>query len=614
RTFLGAPLRSPRGATIGHVVVLDRADGGAFDDLDEATLLDLAAVAGGLLVHGWVDRDARAARSELRRLVTVNLSLLHQVRPERMLKTAADLARSVTEANFAALVLVDPASGEVTTFHHSGLTPAVSGRIGPPPAAAGLLRALMIGTRPVRLTDLRAHPAHGGFPPNHPVMSTLLAAPITVNGVSRGVLVCTNRRHVTGFTAEDEAAASVIAAGIAVALEAADDRGPDLLDRLALSSQRLHEQEQAHWRFLGSMSHELRSSLSGIQMSADLLADPSFAATTGPQTHALAERMATTARHLIALVDNLLDLSRIQSRRLDVTMQALDLDIVLRDVRATLEPAADAAQVLVDIPGGERIPRVLADPVRLRQVLINLLTNAVKFTPAGGHVWVEIGSDDHDTTIAVCDSGVGIPAEDLERIFLPFERGRETQAEGTGLGLSIARAIVELHGGRLEVSSWPGVGSRFTASFRLARAPHLGAEFEAAVEEDIAYAGADTNERRALIVEDDPASEDSTSAVLRAAGYEVLTTQTCAGAVRAVATEPPDVVLLDVQLPDGNGLDIVPRLRELAGERGIVILAFTADRIGDTEERAEQECDGFILKPLRPRELLRRMREALAAR
>jgi signal transduction histidine kinase len=441
-------------------------------------------------------------------------------------------------------------------------------------------------------------------------MASLLAVPLMVNRSPRGLLFCANHRDGE-FGEAEEAAAVEVARAVERALVRGEGDDTELLDQLTVVSRRLREQDATHWRFLGSMSHELRSSLSGIVMSAELLADPGLGVVGTDRAPELAERVGSVARHLMALVDDLLDLSRIQSRRLDVRLQPVDMAPLLRDVRATVGPLAADAGLTVDIPGGEDLPRVLADPLRLRQVILNLLANAVKFTLAGGRAWVEMGVGEHDLTIAVCDTGTGIDESDLERIFEPFERVQGTTAPGTGLGLAIARAIVELHGGRLTVTSWPGVGSRFALTVRLARSPHLGPELEEALDEHRADVGDEGRGRSVLLVEDDETSRESTMTVLLAAGYAVEAVGSCAEAVLAVARGAHDLVLLDAQLPDGNGLDIVPRLRELTAGRPMRIVVFSADRMGDTEERAAASCDGFVLKPLRPRELLRRLRAVL---
>ena len=606
RSFLGLPMIAG-GQTIGHLFVANRHDGQPFDNTDESFLDDFAGVAASAIAHVRTTQQARTATSRLRQLVRANLDLIQQTRRDILPRSAVELLRTVTDAEYAALLIVDPDSGEVRTFLHAGMTPAAAGRVGPLPAARGLLHAALSAERPMRLTDLRHHPTHGGFPPHHPVMRSFLSVPVTVAGQVRGLLFCTNKRGFSDFTMEDEDSALRIAAAVASAIEAPRDEGDSLLRNLAQASERLREEESRHWRFLGSLSHELRSSIGGILMSADLLSDPAFGAIAEEQMRVVGSRIGVTARSLMELIDNLLDLSRIQAGRLEVRMQPVELQPIIAEVIAQLGPVAVDAEVALDAaPIPPSAPRILADPVRFRQVLVNLVGNALKFTPSHGHVVVDVHAGDHDVVVAVSDTGVGIDPSDLLRLFEPFERARDARAPGTGLGLAISRAIMELHGGRLEAESWPGVGSRFTATFRVARLPHYTAELERAVADEGPLV---TGRGTVLLVEDDESSRESTVSVLTAAGYRVLPVSTRAAALAAVATCGADLVLLDVHLPDGDGLDIVSELRALGGSPGPRVVAFSADRIGNTEERARLVCDDFVLKPLRPRELLRRVGE-----
>jgi len=606
--FLGVPLVAG-GQTIGHLFVANRFDGRSFDQSDEDFLGDFAGAAAAAIAHLRTTDQARSATSRVRQLVRANLDLIQHTRRDTVPRTAVDLLRTVTDAEYAALLVVAPESGEVRSFLHSGLTPPAAGRIGSLPAARGLLGAALSAGRPMRLTDLRHHPTHGGFPPHHPTMRSFLSVPVSAGGRTHGLLFCTNKRTLADFTMEDEDSATRIATAIANAIDTQRDEGDSLLRNLAAASERLREEEARHWRFLGSLSHELRSSIGGILMSADLLSDPAFGVMSEDNVRSVSARIGTTSRNLMELIDNLLDLSRIQAGRLEVRMQPVDVQPILNEVLAQLGPLAVDAHVALDAgPLPPSLPRILADPVRFRQVLVNLVGNAIKFTPSKGHVVVEVQGGTHDVAVAVSDTGVGIDPADLQRLFEPFERAKDARAPGTGLGLAISRAIMELHGGRLEAESWPGVGSRFVATFRVARLPHYTAEVERAVADEGPLV---TGRGTVLLVEDDESSRESTVSVLTAAGYRVVAVPTRAAALAAMPTCGADLVLLDVQLPDGDGLDIVSELRSLAGAPEPRVVAFSADRIGTTEERAREVCDDFVLKPLRPRELLRRVGELI---
>jgi len=286
---------------------------------------------------------------------------------------------------------------------------------------------------------------------------------------------------------------------------------------------------------------------------------------------------------------------------------------VLDEVAGVISPLAGPAQVTVEWPGTARLPRILADPIRLRQVLVNLFTNAVKFTRPGGRVWLEIDTAQDAVRLTVCDTGRGIPAAEMERIFTPFARGGDSEVPGVGLGLAICRHIVELHSSHIEVSSELGVGSRFWFSLRRSREP-LPPRLLRAPGGATVVTGADGRPAAVLLVEDDPVNRQSIGDVLSAVGYRMRSVGSRADALAAMSKSPADIVILDVQLPDGSGLEIVDALRS-AVDRPIAIVALSADRIGDTAERAmDAGCDRFGLKPIPAHDLLALVVEALEER
>jgi signal transduction histidine kinase len=217
--------------------------------------------------------------------------------------------------------------------------------------------------------------------------------------------------------------------------------------------------------FLASMSHELRTPLHALLLAADILRDPSFSVSKA-RARELSDTIATSGRHLLGLIDDLLELSRIEAGRFEVRLEPTSLNLLLTESRQATAPLASGKRIGLDVPGAEGV-WVEADPLRARQAIINLLGNAVKFTDRGGRVWVEVGVGVESVSVAVCDTGIGIPPEDHERIFSPFEQVGGSL--GAGLGLAISRSIARAHGGELEVWSEPGKGSRFELTFLRSR-------------------------------------------------------------------------------------------------------------------------------------------------
>ncbi|MGD1052558.1 MAG: ATP-binding protein [Candidatus Dormibacteria bacterium] len=550
------------------------------------------------------DDQVAILRTQAQRLVRANLALLRQVRPASVLQWMAHDIRTVVGASHAAVLLLDGPGGSPGTFVHSGLARNVAGAIpAERPAAHGLLRDAMGAGRSMRVADIRTPGGGGTLPAGHPSVASFVSAPLIRHREVIGLVYAANKRGAAEFTLEDERFVARMAAELGRTPLLTGAATPELVDRIAVTSQALRKEMEATRSFLSSLSHELRGSIAGILVSAELISDPAYESLEEEQVRTVGRRIHSVAGNLLALVDNLLDLGRLEAGRLDVRLQPVDLSPLLDDVSAVIAPLADPAGVSVEWPPTAGLPRVLADPIRVRQVLVNLLTNAVKFTPAGGRAWLEVEADPESVRLTVGDTGRGIPPTETERIFEPFERGEGVQGQGVGLGLAICRRIVDLHGSRLEVSSQPGAGSRFWFRLRRSREP-LPPRLLRPAGGQTAVAGRDGRAASILVVEDDAASRQSISDVLSAAGYRVRAVATRGAALEAIGSTAPDAVVLDVQLPDGSGLEIIESLRA-AVDRPLAVLVLSADRIGDTAERAMAAgCDRFGLKPIAARELL----------
>lgn len=247
----------------------------------------------------------------------------------------------------------------------------------------------------------------------------------------------------------------------AVALEARDALLSEALARLDQVNKDLARANEAKSSFLASMSHELRTPLSGILLAGELLSDPLFGPVPQEKVRELGARIIMSGKHLLGLINDLLDLSRIEMGRLELHRETLDVGEVIVEAGDAVRPLAKQKGIHFEVPAVEGLT-ARADALRIRQVLINLLTNAVKFTPEGGNVSVRAHGSGPLVSIEVTDSGIGVLPEDQERIFEAFEQASGSASEGVGLGLAISRRIASLHGGTLAVSSAPGTGSTFT--------------------------------------------------------------------------------------------------------------------------------------------------------
>ncbi len=229
------------------------------------------------------------------------------------------------------------------------------------------------------------------------------------------------------------------------------------------------EANEAKSRFLANMSHELRTPLNGIMGFAELLHDGHLGAVSPEQSEGLAD-ILTSSRHLLALVNDILDLSRVASGRLVFHPELFEPRVTVRECVDALRPIADAGRVQLDFDAAHEIGRVRLDPGKLRQVVLNYLSNAIDFTPAGGRVDVRLSITGDRLRVEVSDTGPGISPRDHERVFFEFEQLHcaARRRGGTGLGLAVTKRIVEAQGGFVGVESALGQGSTFFAELPIA--------------------------------------------------------------------------------------------------------------------------------------------------
>ncbi len=353
-------------------------------------------------------------------------------------------------------------------------------------------------------------------------------------------------------------------------------------------------------RFLTGMSHEMRAPLNSILGYSQLLLREAGLDASRRES---VDTILRSGEHLAGLVDGLLELSRIEHGKLRIDPRAVDLGAVLAQVARMFEPLAEAKGLAFRFEVEGTLPaRVHADPKRLRQVLINLLSNAVKFTESGA-VSLKVRHVREIGHIDVTDTGIGVAEADQGRIFRPFERLAPANVEGTGLGLTITQLLVELMGGDIRVRSEPGRGSCFQVRVYLpavAGAPEL--------KEDARIVGYEGPRRRVLVVDDEPAHRTVLRRMLEPLGFAVTEAggvRACLDAVARCSDDAlPELVLLDVNLPDGQGWSVCETLRARPGPR-IPVLMVSGNAHEATEaRRAVHGADGFVAKPVIEADLL----------
>jgi signal transduction histidine kinase len=345
--------------------------------------------------------------------------------------------------------------------------------------------------------------------------------------------------------------------------------------------------------FLAMLGHELRNPLNAIGSAASLLALGDGGAEMAERARAVIHRQV---QHLARLVEDLLDVSRVTSGKVVLVRQPTDVAEVATSTItgwrasgrfARHDVSLEASPVWVD-----------ADPTRLEQVLGNLLANALKYTPAGGRITVRVGADGDSAILEVDDTGVGIPAELLRKVFDLFVQGERTldRAQGgLGIGLTLTRALVEMHGGTVEArSAGSGRGATFTIRLPRIPAPASAAPLAAAP-------SASRAPRRILLVEDNADARDMLRAQLAQDGHEVHAAADGPTGVEMAASVRPDVVLIDIGLPGLDGYEVARRIRATAWGKSMLLVALTGYGQADDRRRAlEAGCDVHVTKPVFP--------------
>ncbi len=362
----------------------------------------------------------------------------------------------------------------------------------------------------------------------------------------------------------------------------------------------LRESARRKDEFISILAHELRNPLAAMQSGVDLLARPELVERKLPWVSSLLRRQL---KHLRRLIDDLLDVSRVSSGRVQLKRETLELQRII-------EHSFDAARPLIEDKGHSiaiELPseplHVEGDAVRLAQVFGNLLTNAAKYTPPGGEIELSAKTEDDGTfvSVRVRDNGEGIAEDMLERVFDLFTQAHTEHSRnqaGLGIGLALVRALVELHGGSVHAASGgPGRGAEFLVRLPLAAAPRAA---ETSGGETALPASAEAHRLRLLIIDDNEDLAECLSAfIAETAGHDIRVAHSGAAGVEAACVFRPDVILLDIGLPDIDGYEVATRLRREAGLGNAALIALTGYSSEQHRQRADAAgFDRYFVKPV----------------
>jgi signal transduction histidine kinase len=403
--------------------------------------------------------DAARVRDRFERLLSAGVAIFSQHTLAAVLQQVVDAAREVVGARFAALGVLAPDGASLSEFVTSGISADDRASIGAAPTGHGLLGVVIRHPTPIRVPDIKRHAQSTGFPAHHPSMTSFLGVPIRArDGKVFGNLYLTEKIGADEFDDEDEAIGVLLATSAAVAMENA---------RLSEASQQLVAQVETMQRqrdlFFAMMNHELRNALTGVFGWAEML----VRGRDGAPVPKAALEVYEGAERSIELLNNFLDLTRLDAGRVKPVLRDLDPAQAAEKACAAIRPAAEAKGVILEVHCPPDLPHPTTDQVRVHQILVNLLSNAVRHTRPGSTVDTVVSARVTGIEFRVADQGPGVPDAIRDGIFEPFLRFDPHSGLGTGLGLPVSRRLAEVLGGTLLVERSSSSGATFLLALPL---------------------------------------------------------------------------------------------------------------------------------------------------
>ena len=594
RTLLSTPMILEN--EVVGVLSMWRTDVAPFDDHERELLEEFAAEGAIALRQVNLMRALKSRRAELASKVA-QLEALREV--GEAVGSSLDLDEVLDQIVSNAVRLTGTDGGSILEYDESDDSFHVRAAFGSSRELLEQLRAITIhrdstlvgrtalARRPLEVADL----AQTELDPHLDILfrdgwRSVLAVPMLRGDEIVGVLVI--RRRGTGtFPPEVTELLQTFAGQSALAMVNAR-----LFRELETKTKELEIASRHKSEFLASMSHELRTPLNAVIGFSEVLLDRMFGEINERQDEYLHD-IRNSGKHLLALLNEILDLSKVEAGQMVLEPSTFRVGGALEYTLAMVRERAAQHAITVTVQVADDVETVVADELRFKQVVLNLVSNAVKFTPDGGSVSIRAYREGNELIVTVADTGIGVPPEDQERIFESFQQGRRgpSKEEGTGLGLTLSRRIVGLFSGRMWLESTPGIGSTF--GFAIPGLPQR--------EDQVASPG--SGELPVVVlVDDDRASLDLLSAYLDGSPARVLRAWDGVEALELVRRVLPAAVVLDIQLPRLDGWQVLAELKADPATAAIpVVIASVLD---DRSRGLALGADEYLLKPVRRDDLL----------
>ena len=366
----------------------------------------------------------------------------------------------------------------------------------------------------------------------------------------------------------------------------------DITERIE-SQEALREADRRKDEFLATLAHELRNPLAPIRHGLEILRLTGDTPPATAEIHGIIDRQVN---HMVRMVDDLLEISRISRGKIELRKELIELAAVIRNAVETSKPLIESFHHQLTISVPPEPLTVKADPIRLEQIISNLLNNAAKYTDPGGQIWVSLQRESNRVAISVRDSGIGISRDMLPRIFDMFTQLEHSSGRtqgGLGIGLTLARSLVELHGGNIEVrSQGPGTGSEFIVHLPL----NVSSQREVTPSE--MWQSVQLSPRRVLVVDDNRDAADSLARLLNVVGAEARAVYSGFQALEILERYRPAVLLIDIGMPDMDGYEFARRVRQDPKNRKLTLVALTG--WGQEEDRNRSHAAGFDFHLTKP--------------